>query len=98
MVASLVGCAVEHAAVHRSEKLGQPISFKTMFERIEAKDEDASERADIIQTLYAIKGRDNFTAISLHEHLAESARRFRNWLCRSAPEPSSCASLLRQTR
>ena len=70
----IIGSAVENAAYCMSEKLCRPISFKVMFERIEAKDEDASERANIIQTLYTINGRSNFTAISLHEHLAKSAR------------------------
>ncbi len=66
----LIGSAVEHAA----EKLLQPISFKQMFDRTEAKDEEATERADIIQALYAINGDDEFTAIGLHEHLAKSAK------------------------
>jgi hypothetical protein len=70
----LVGSAVEHAADHRAEKLMQPISFKQMFARTEAKDEEAAERADIIQALYAINGSDEFTALGLEEHLAKSAR------------------------
>jgi len=32
-----------------AEKLCQPISFKQMFARTEAKDEEAIERADVIQ-------------------------------------------------
>jgi hypothetical protein len=64
----LIGSAVEHAA-------DQNISFKEMFARTEAKDEEAVERADVIQTLYAIKGGGEFTAIWLHEYLAESARK-----------------------
>ena len=70
----LVGAAVEHAADQRAEKLCQPILFKQMFARTEAKDEEAAERTEIIQTLYAINGANDFTAISLHEHLAKSAR------------------------
>ncbi|PNE10334.1 MAG: hypothetical protein CR217_14910 [Beijerinckiaceae bacterium] len=70
----LVGSAIEHAADHRAEKLMQPISFKQMFGRTEAKDEEAAERADIIQTLHAIYGSNEFTTIGLHEHLAKSAR------------------------
>jgi hypothetical protein len=70
----LVGSAVEHAADRVSEKLCQPISFKLMFARTEAKDEETAERADIIQTLYAINGSDEFTAAGLHEHLAKSAK------------------------
>jgi hypothetical protein len=66
----LVGSAVEHAADHRA----QPISFRQMFDRTEAKDEEAAERADIIQALYAINGSNEFTALSLEEHLAKSAR------------------------
>jgi len=64
----LIGSAVEHAA-------GQTISFKEMFARIEAKDEEAVERADIMQSLYAIYGNHEFTAIDLNEHLAESSRK-----------------------
>jgi hypothetical protein len=71
----LIGSAVEHAAFRVAEKLDRPISFKQMFERTEVKDEEAAERADVIQALYAIKGGDKFTSIGLHEHLAESARK-----------------------
>jgi hypothetical protein len=70
----LVGSAVEHAADSKAEKLMQPISFKQMFSRTEAKDEEMIERTDIIQALYAIKGSDEFAAVGLHEHLAKSAR------------------------
>jgi hypothetical protein len=70
----LVGSAVEHAAGREAEKLHQPISFKQMFSRTEAKDEEAAERTDVVQALYAINGGEEFTAIGLHEHLAKSAK------------------------
>jgi hypothetical protein len=70
----LIGSAVEHAAGHEAERLFQPISFKQMFARTEAKDEEAAERAEIIQTLYAINGGAEFTAIGVHEYLAKSAK------------------------
>lgn len=63
----LVGSAVENAS-------GQPISFKQMFAHTEAKDEEAVEQADVIQALHAIYGGNEFTAISLHGHLAKSAK------------------------
>jgi hypothetical protein len=65
----LIGSAVEHAAGHL-----QPVSFKQMFNRTETKDEEMIERADIIQTLYAIHSSNEFTATGLHEHLAKSAK------------------------
>jgi hypothetical protein len=70
---NLIGSAVEYANNEAPKKPGPHISFMQMFARTEAKDEDAIERADIIQTLYAIKGDAEFTAVSLHEHLAKSA-------------------------
>jgi hypothetical protein len=45
-----------------------------MFARTEAKDEEAIEQADVIQALYAIYGGNKCTAISLHGHLAKSAK------------------------
>jgi hypothetical protein len=47
----LVGSAVEHAA----ERVGQIVSFKAMFERVEDNDDEVAARMDILQTLYAIK-------------------------------------------
>ena len=82
----LVGSAVEHAADHRA----QPISFRQMFDRTEAKDEEAAERADIIQALYAINGSNEFTALSLEEHLAK-APEIRKSASRKSREPPSCA-------
>jgi hypothetical protein len=63
----LVGSAVEHAA-------GHAISFKEMLSRTEAKDEEAVERTEIITKLYTIHRDAEFTSVSLHEHLAKSAR------------------------
>lgn len=63
----LIGSAVEYAA--------GCISFKEMFSRTEAKDEEAVERADVIQTLYGIYGANKFRSVELYEHLAESARK-----------------------
>jgi hypothetical protein len=82
----LVGSAVEHAAYRKAGKLMQPISFKQMFSRTEAKDEEMIERTDIIQALYAINGSDQFTAIGLHEHLAKSAK---DSECGTAEEPGT---------
>ena len=87
----LIGSAVEYAASRAAQKLCQPISFKQMFARTEAKDEEAIERADVIQALYAIEGGDKFTAISLHEYLAESARKAAEGL----PEEPGTAELRR---
>ena len=64
--------AVENAVYCTSEAL--PAHFVQGHVRADRGQRRRSERADIIQTLYAINGRSNFTAISLHEHLAESAR------------------------
>jgi hypothetical protein len=70
----LVGSAVEHAACSMAEKRGKAFLFKQMFERIEASDEEAIERADIIQSLYAIFNKQKFSALAVFEHLAKSAR------------------------
>ena len=70
----LVGSAVEYAADQRAEEELHPISFKQMFARTEAKDEEAAERTDVIQALYAINGSVEFTSTSLHKHLAKSAK------------------------
>jgi uncharacterized protein YukE len=40
----LVGSAVEHAA----ETVGQIISFRDMFKRVEANDDEAAERGEIL--------------------------------------------------
>ena len=78
----LIGSAVEHAA-------GPTVSFTQMFSRTEAKDEEAIERADIIQAFYAIYGGAEFTAVGLHEYLSESARKAQAGI----EEPAATAEL-----
>jgi hypothetical protein len=77
----LVGSAVEHAA----ERVGQIVSFKAMFERVEDNDDEAAARGDILQTLYAIKWPPDqakkegaefpeFTCSNLLAHFEESTK------------------------
>jgi hypothetical protein len=54
----LIGSAVEHAA-----KAYGDVSFKVMFARVEAKDEETSGRAEHIQTLLALQSDEAFLAI-----------------------------------
>jgi hypothetical protein len=65
----LVGSAVEHAA----ESVGQVVSFEAIFARVEADDDEAAARADILQTLYAIWPGSEFTSAKVLAHLDESA-------------------------
>jgi hypothetical protein len=78
----LVGSAVENAVF---EATGVLLSFKEMFERVEADDEDAASRADILRTLHTLTwpARDKdadavFTTADLLERLNEIAERVRN--------------------
>jgi hypothetical protein len=73
----LVGSAVEHAA----ETVGQIVSFKAMFARVEGNDDEAAARADILQTLCAIEwpvraelADKEFTSANLLARLDESAK------------------------
>ena len=74
---SLVGAAVENAVF---EATGSPLSFKELFERVEADDEDAVSRADVLKTLHSMtwtaKDKDGdatFTTADVFERLNEVA-------------------------
>jgi hypothetical protein len=69
----LIGSAVENAAYCEAEKRGRPVLFKEMFARTEARDEEARERADVIQALYAIS--EEFSAPDVYQCLADSGRK-----------------------
>ena len=91
----LVGSAVENAVF---EATGVLLSFKEMFERVEADDEDAASRADILRTLHTLtwpardKGGDTvFTTADLLERLNEIAERVR----KGAAEEPDLAGLRR---
>ena len=66
---TLVGSAIEHAA----GTAGKPLSFKSLFERVEAADEEASARADTLQTLYALFAGEKFTSANVLAKFGESA-------------------------
>ena len=78
----LVGSAVEQAVL---EATGTPLSFKEIFERAEADDEDAISRADILRTLHGLPwptkdedGAPTFTTADVLERLREIAELVRN--------------------
>jgi hypothetical protein len=49
------------------------MSFKSLFERVEAADEEASARADTLQTLYALFAGEKFTSANVLAKFGESA-------------------------
>jgi hypothetical protein len=85
----LVGSAVENAAF---EATGAALSFKDMFERVEAEDEDAISRGDILKTLHTVwpKGAA-FTTADAAELLRQIAEQVRN----GEPEKPHMAELRR---
>ena len=92
---NLVGSAVENAVF---EATGVMLSFKELFERVEADDEDAASRADILRTLRTLtwpaSDRDGdtvFTTAVLLERLNEIAERVR----KGATEEPDLAGLRR---
>ena len=103
----LVGSAVENAVF---EATGAPLSFKELFARVEADDEDAISRADILRTLHSIPwaskdkaGGAIFTAADLLKRLDEAAeepsmadlRRFCTAPRASAPSPKAITRALK---
>ena len=87
----LVGSAVENAV---AEATGALMSFKEMFERVEADDEDAVSRAEILRTLHSLAwpaGSETFTTADLLGRLSEMAERVRN----GAAEEADMAGLRR---
>ena len=103
----LVGSAVENAVF---EATGAPLSFKELFERVEADDEDAISRADILRMLHSIPwaskdkaGGAIFTAADLLKRLDEAAeepsmadlRRFCTAPRASAPSPKAITRALK---
>jgi hypothetical protein len=85
---NLVGSAVENAAF---EATGAALSFKDMFERVEAEDEDAISRAGILKTLHAVWPDKAFTTADVAERLRQIAERVRN----GEPEEPDLAELRR---
>jgi hypothetical protein len=72
----LVGSAVENAAF---EATGAALSFKDMFERVEAEDEDAISRGAVLETLCSIwPNGAAFTTGAVAEHLNAIATRVKN--------------------
>jgi hypothetical protein len=51
------------------------VSFKDLFECVEANDEEAAARADKLQTLYSLFVEETFTSANLFAKFEESARR-----------------------
>jgi hypothetical protein len=85
---TVVGSAVEHAA----KTAGKTVSFKDLFERVEAADEEASARADMLQALYALFPREEFTSANVLEKFEESAREA---AARGQPEDAGLVDLKR---
>jgi len=78
----LVGSAVENAVLEAAETL---LSFKEIFGRVEADDEDAISRGDILKTLHSIPwpamdndGDPAFTTAGVLEHLNKVATQVRD--------------------
>jgi len=77
-----VGSAVENAVLEAAETL---LSFKEIFGRVEADDEDAISRGDILKTLHSIPwpamdndGDPAFTTAGVLEHLNKVATQVRD--------------------
>jgi hypothetical protein len=68
---TLVGSAVEYAA----RTCEHAVSFKDLFESVEANDEEAAARADKLQTLYSLFAEETFTSANLFTKFEESAIR-----------------------
>ena len=60
--------------MRQAKKLLQPVSFRRMFERVEAKDEDAADRRDVLQILYMIHGTSEFTRESVLKDIEAQPR------------------------
>jgi hypothetical protein len=68
---TLVGSAIENAALLATDEV---VSFKTLFEKVGAKDEDAEGKVELLMALYGLFGDNRSTSADVKAKLDEAAK------------------------